>query len=528
MLIKSNPDEIQSYLSDASYMKAGAAEQVLFPESPEEVSDILVRATQEKTAVTVSGAGTGTVGGRIPFGGIVVATDNLNQIKSLGRDKDGGRAVAEAGVVLADLQRFVEAQGLFYPPDPTERGCFIGGNVATNASGARTFKYGPTRNYVERLKVCLATGEIIDLRRGEFRADAGNQIKLPLSARHTLEATLPSYHMPNVRKNASGYYVAPGMDVIDLFIGSEGTLGVITEVEVALIPKPEAILSGIVFFNANEGLLEFVREARTLSLANRGRMHVRNLGPLMEKALEVTDRRKLSHPETELREANRIIDARALEYFDRQSLGFLRQKYQSIPETASGAIFFEQEITAATEDDAMREWLSLMESHEALIDESWFAANEQDQAKLREFRHALPVLMNEWFARYNQRKISTDMSVPDEEFPEMLAFYEDSLETSKLRYTIFGHIGDNHVHVNILPRDDAEAAKGREIYWQFVRRAVKAGGTISAEHGIGKLKREYLRELYGDQHLQEMAALKKAFDPAGILGRGNIFDEGYL
>ena len=242
----------------------------------------------------------------------------------------------------------------------------------------------------------------------------------------------------------------------------------------------------------------------------------------------MTDRRKLSHPESEPGEAKKMIDARALEYFDRQSLGFLRQKYESIPETASGAIFFEQEITAATEDEAMREWLALMESHDALIDESWFAANEQDQAKLREFRHALPVLMNEWFARYNQRKISTDMSVPDEEFAEMLAFYEDSLETSKLRYTIFGHIGDNHVHVNILPRDDAEAAQGREIYWQFVRRAVKAGGTISAEHGIGKLKREYLRELYGEQHLQEMAALKKAFDPAGILGRGNIFDEGYL
>jgi D-lactate dehydrogenase (cytochrome) len=102
------------------------------------------------------------------------------------------------------------------------------------------------------------------------------------------------------------------------------------------------------------------------------------------------------------------------------------------------------------------------------------------------------------------------------------------LKTSKLRYTIFGHIGDNHVHVNILPRDDAEAAQARAIYWQFVRRAVEVGGTISAEHGIGKLKREYLRELYGEKHLQEMAALKKAFDPAGILGRGNIFDEGYL
>lgn len=527
MLTKSNLDEIQSYLSDASYMQAGNAERVVFPQNAAEVSEVLAQATQERTPVTVSGAGTGTVAGRVPFGGIVLATDKLSRIKSLGHDKFGGRAVVEAGVVLADLQRFVETQGLFYPPDPTERGCFIGGNVATNASGARTFKYGATRNYVQRLKVCLATGEVLDLRRGDLRADCANQIKIPLSARHTLEATLPSYHMPQVRKNASGYYVAPAMDVVDLFIGSEGTLGVIVEVEVALIRKPESILSGVVFFSANDRLLGFVREARTHSLANRERHEPGRLGPLMDKALEVTDRRKLSQPDAES-EHRSLIDARALEYFDRESLTFLRQNYDSIPTSATGAVFFEQEITASSEDNVMSAWLSLLEKHEALIDESWFAANEADQVKLREFRHALPVLMNEWFARYNQRKISTDMSVPDEEFAGMLAFYEESLKTSKLRYTIFGHIGDNHVHVNILPRDDLEAAQAREIYRQFVRHAVKVGGTISAEHGIGKLKREYLRELYGEKHLQEMAALKKAFDPAGILGRGNIFSETYL
>lgn len=528
MLIKSNPDEIQSYLSDASYLRAGNAERVVFPETSEEVAEVLASASRERTPVTVSGAGTGTVAGRVPFGGIVIATDNLNRIKSLGRDKGGGRAVVEAGVVLADLQRFVEAQGLFYPPDPTERGCFIGGNVATNASGARTFKYGPTRNYIERLKVCLTTGEILDLRRGEFSADAANQINIPLSARHTLEAVLPSYQMPQVRKNAAGYYVAPGMDVVDLFIGSEGTLGVITEIEVALIQKPESILSGVVFFSANDKLLEFVREARTFSLNNRERFEPGKLGPLMEKALEVTDRRQVSRPNAEIDDVKKLIDARALEYFDRESLAFLREKYDSIPTAATGALFFEQEITPSSEDNVMSEWLSLLEKHDALIDDSWFAANEPDQAKLREFRHALPVLMNEWFARYNQKKISTDMSVPDDQFAGMLAFYEDLLKTSELRYTIFGHIGDNHVHVNILPRDDAEAEQGREIYWKFVRHAVKVGGTISAEHGIGKLKREYLRELYGEAHLQEMAALKRAFDPAGILGRGNIFDESYL
>ena len=199
-----------------------------------------------------------------------------------------------------------------------------------------------------------------------------------------------------------------------------------------------------------------------------------------------------------------------------------------MPANAAGAIFFEQETTPATEDGLMNEWLSLLERHRALTDQSWFATNEQDQMKLREFRHALPVLMNEWFAHYRQRKVSTDMSVPDEAFAGMLSFYQDQLRSSDLRHTIFGHIGDNHVHVNILPRDDDEGAKAWEIYRKFIRRAIEVGGTISAEHGIGKLKSEYLVQLYGENHLREMAALKRVFDPAGILGRGNMFAEKYL
>jgi D-lactate dehydrogenase (cytochrome) len=193
-----------------------------------------------------------------------------------------------------------------------------------------------------------------------------------------------------------------------------------------------------------------------------------------------------------------------------------------------GAIFFEQETTLATEDSLMTQWLSLLERHHALIDSSWFATNEHDQTKLREFRHALPVLMNEWFSRHNQRKVSTDMSVPDEAFPGMLRFYQETLKASNLRYTIFGHIGDNHVHVNILPRDDNEATRARDIYLQFLKRAAAVGGTLSAEHGVGKLKRDYLPLFFSEQHLREMAALKRAFDPAGILGRGNIFSEDLL
>jgi D-lactate dehydrogenase (cytochrome) len=515
MLTKYQLDEIQSYLSDSSYVQGGYAARVVFPENAAEVAEVLAAATSEKTPVTISGAGTGTVGGRVPFGGIVIATDRLNEIKSIVRDELGGRAVAGAGVILRDLQRAVESEGLLYPPDPTERGCFLGGNVATNASGARTFKYGPTRNYVERLTIALATGEVLDLRRGELHADANGRFRIPLQSGRTIEAQLPSYQMPQTRKHASGYYVAPGMDVLDLFIGSEGTLGVVVEAEVKLLPKPEAILSGVVFFKAEEDVLSFVAEARERALAGRksGRdKHPSGAAP----------------PGTPPARGPSRIDARALEYFDSGSLGFLRQKYHTIPDAAVSAVFFEQEITAATEELLMTEWLSLLERHQALADDSWFATNEQDQAHLREFRHALPVLMNEWFSRHKQRKVSTDMSVPDVAFAGMLRFYQQTLRATDLRHTIFGHIGDNHVHVNILPRDDDEGARAREIYVQFLKRAVLVGGTLSAEHGIGKLKRDYLRLFYSDDHLREMAALKRAFDPAGILGRGNIFSDDYL
>ena len=513
MLVKSQPDEIQDYLSDASYVQGGNAERVLFPETAEEVAEILAEATRTNTPVTVSGAGTGTVAGRVPFGGTVIATDRLNHIKRVARDENGGHAVAEAGVRLIDLQRAVEADGLLYPPDPTERTCFLGGTIATNASGSRTFKYGPTRNYVERLKIALATGDVIDLRRGESRAQSDGQFTIPLPSGRTLDAKLPTYRMPKVRKHASGYFVAPGMDVIDLFIGSEGTLGVIVEAEVRLLPKPEGLVSGVVFFDDEEDLLGFVRESRERSLRSRGS------SPTVR---EGADGRNPTVRE------GASLDARALEYFDQESLTFLRQKYATIPDQAVGAIFFEQETNPGTEESLMNEWLELTERHQALGDQSWFATNEQDHVKLREFRHALPVLMNEWFARYKQRKVSTDMAVPDASFAEMLNFYRGALRGGELRYTIFGHIGDNHVHVNILPRDDDEAGRAWEIYRSFIHKAVELGGTISAEHGIGKLKREYLREMYGDQHLREMAAVKRAFDPAGILGRGNMFDEEYL
>ncbi|HEX8142632.1 MAG TPA: FAD-linked oxidase C-terminal domain-containing protein [Pyrinomonadaceae bacterium] len=498
MLIKSDPDEIQTFLVDASNMPGGLACEVVFPETAAEAAAVLARASREQTPVTIAGAGTGIVGGRVPAGGIVLATDRLNRIREIVREEKGGWAIAGAGVMLADFQRAVGERGLIYPPDPTEWSCYLGGTVATNASGARTFKYGPTRSFIRRLQIALATGDVLNLARGQVHVDEHGMLRLGLAGGRSLEARLPSYRMPATRKHAAGYYVAPGMDALDLFIGSEGTLGVITEVETTLLEKPEGLLSGIVFFGSEENLLAFVREARSASLENRR-------GGAREG-----------------------LDARALEYFDSESLHLLRKNYALIPEEAAGAIFFEQETVEATEERLMSVWLALLERHHALLDDSWFATAEHDQRGMREFRHQLPVLVNEWLAHHGQRKVSTDMAVPDDEFAGMLRFYQETLRASGLRYVIFGHIGDNHVHVNIMPRDEEEAQRARELYLKYVRRAVEVGGTISAEHGIGKLKRDYLRLLYNEEHLREMAALKRAFDPACILGRGNIFAEQHL
>jgi D-lactate dehydrogenase (cytochrome) len=296
-----------------------------------------------------------------------------------------------------------------------------------------------------------------------------------------------------VRKNVSGYFNKKPVDAIDLFIGSEGTLGAITEIELSLLSKPEGFFSGIVFFEDEGDLLSFVAEARDLSFANR--------------------RSKISNS----------FDASLLEYFDKNALDFIREKFPEVPENMEGAIFFEQETTAENEDTLFEDWNNLLEKHHADIDRSWFTTTDQDREKMREFRHSLPVAVNERIARYGRKKVGTDMAVPDDRFAGFLKFYGQILNESGLDYVIFGHIGDCHLHANLLPKDDAEAEKARHIYGRCVAQAIMLSGAVSAEHGIGKLKRKYLDAMMGERYLNEMAELKRAFDPNGILGRGNMF-----
>jgi D-lactate dehydrogenase (cytochrome) len=519
MQTRTAADDLQNYLTDASNMQGGFAAKLFIPESSREISEIVKEANAAGIPVTVSGARTGTVGGAIPFGGYIISLERLNKIKSI--DREIQMAMAEPGVILGDFQKAVDGERLFYPPDPTEWSCQIGGTVATNASGARSFKYGATREYVNRLNVVLADGDFLELRRGDEVSDSEGRILLRTASGKEIALKLPTYERPDVRKNVSGYFVEPGMDAIDLFIGSEGTLGIITEIELSLLRKPEGFFSGIVFFEREEDLLAFVEEARGLSFASRGVSEERTTPSRKHRVSRLRSKEK--SPELSL-----SIDAALLEYFDDRALSFISEKFPEVPEGMAGAVFFEQETALETEDELLEAWNQLLEKHSADLERSWFTTNEQDREKMREFRHALPVAVNERIARYKQRKVGTDMAVPDERFDSFLRFYKDILNSSGLDYVIFGHIGDCHLHANILPKDDAEAAGARHIYGRCIAQSVMLGGTVSAEHGIGKLKSRYLHAMMGERYLNEMAEVKRAFDPKGILGRGNMFGEKYL
>ena len=455
MQTKTAPEEIQNYLTDASNMAGGHAEKLFVPESADDIAAILKEAKDQNIPVTISGARTGTVGGAVPFGGWVISLERMNKIKSIDREKM--TAIVEPGVILGDFQKAVEAEGMLYPPDPTEWSCQIGGTVATNASGSRSFKYGATREFVNGLEIVLADGDRIKVSRGEAVSADGQPIELTTESGSKICVKIPTYKRPDVRKNVSGFFNKLPLDAIDLFIGSEGTLGVITEIELKLLRKPEGFFSGIVFFEKSEDLLHFIEDARDLSFRNREsseglpRRFLENLGsappssenaPIESCIIEIPDW---------------SFDASLLEYFDDRALEFISEKFPDVPPGMAGAIFFEQETTAETEDALLEAWNRLLEKHNADLERSWFTTNEQDREKMRAFRHALPVSVNEFIAKHKQRKVGTDMAVPDDRFPEFLEFYKDTLDASGIDYVIFGHIGDCHLHANLLPKDAAEA-----------------------------------------------------------------------
>ncbi|MDD5496234.1 MAG: FAD-binding oxidoreductase [Candidatus Omnitrophica bacterium] len=493
MLIKKEQDTIKAYFEDSSNLRGGFAQEVAYPESISELAFFMREADLGKVPVTISGGGTSTTGSRVPFGGAVITMERLNSILNI--DASKRTADVQSGVSCEDLKRACEKEGLFYTAHPTEKLASLGGTVSTNASGARSFKYGPTRNYINRLKMVLMDGTIYEIHRGD-RAICRGDSKITLPEGRIIEIPMPGYKMPNV-KNAAGYFAREGMDLIDLFIGQEGTLSVIVEIGLDLVRAPNKIFGCFVFFGKETDAWQFSREARMLSRdkSEKGRS---------------------------------MVDALSLEYFDSNALALLREKNPNVPLNKKAAIFFEQEIMDEREGEVAQAWTELIARHDASLDDTWVAMTEKELEQFALWRHAIPESVNEIIRRNGFQKLSTDIAVPDGKLIDMLNFYTEILSRQKIQHVIFGHIGESHLHVNLLPASQEELGISRNICLELVRKGISLGGTVSAEHGIGKIKHRYLEEMYGRKGILEMAALKKAFDPNCLLGLNNIFPKEIL
>jgi len=458
-----------AYLEDASNLR-GYADRLIVPASEAELAAALRDASAARMPVTIAGAGTGVTGGRVPFGGWVVSLEKFRRL-----EVHRGYAICGAGVLLRDLHATAQSSGQFYPPDPTETGAAIGGTIATNASGSRSFRYGPTRRWVEALQVVLAAGTVRQFARGEaIDFDPG---VVPL---------------PEVTKNTAGYLLRPGMDWVDVFCGSEGTLGVITEARLKLLPAPQALLAGVVFFPDDEAALN---------------------------AVERWQAKSGTDPQT-----GAPAPLRMLEYMDAHSLDLLRTRYPEMPSQAKAALLIEQELESEDAPE-VDEWIERIESSGALAEDSWFAATAADRERFRRFRHALPELVNDTVRRAGALKMNTDYAVPRSRNREMLETYRRVLEAEfPGRYVIFGHIGDAHVHVNLFS-DPADPKHAGDVLTGLAREAVRLGGTVSAEHGLGKRKAHLLELQYTPEQIEAMRAVKRRLDPYGILGRGSLWGE---
>lgn len=447
------------------------------------------------------------------MGELIVATSRMNRIV----EETPTTITVQAGITVAEMQEHLAARGAWFPPAPTFTGACAGGIVATNAAGAATFKYGSTRDWVEGLTIVLADGAVFRLRRGEIFA---TEHQLESAGRHI---AVPGYVMPSVAKRSAGYFAAPGMDAIDLFIGSEGTLGIIVEITFRVLAAAPRIALAFVPCRSEQQGIRLAGSLRDASIRTR-RTH---------DALG--------------------IDAAAIEDVDRRCIEILREdgvaerQAVSFPAKAAMALFVHLELPPdldtdkayeqiATDDEArdsaLRRFCRLL-AEEGLLDTTELALPDDRRRyeQLIAVREAVPAGVNSRVGRAKHTiheriaKTAADMIVPFERFAEMNEIYRRGFESRGLDYAIWGHISDGNVHPNVIPRSYEDVERGHDAILEFGREVSRLGGCPLAEHGVGRnrVKQELLRHLYGDDGIDEMRAVKRALDPQWKLSGGVIF-----
>jgi D-lactate dehydrogenase (cytochrome) len=517
--IDRSAERIAAYLEDAAHFPGGRADGIARPRDEAEVAGLVRTASR----VLPVGAQSSVTGGATPGGGLVLSTERLETIHEAGQD----RFRVGAGVPLDTLQKLLRERGRWYAPFPTFTGAFMGGVTATNAAGAATFKYGTTRDWVDGLSVVLACGCVLRLERGAVTVHPRDGVALECACgRRRVPAA--TYRMPGVPKCSAGYFSAPGMDFLDLFVGSEGTLGVIIDVTVRTLPVVPATAIAAVFATSEAAAIELVRDLRDVSLATWRTKDPRGIDVA---AVEHLDRRAL-----ELLRADGVDRRLGVRVPDDTALLLLVQL--ELPAGTTAARAFEQ---AATALDAGAPDTTLTRFSQVLDARGWLdrtelvpPGSERRAAQLLALREAAPMAVNARVGRAKREidarieKTAADMIVPFDRVAEMMAVYRDGFERRGLEYAIWGHLSDGNVHPNLIPSSWDDVVAAREAILEFGLEAARLGGSPLAEHGVGRsaTKQALLRQLYGDAAIEEMRAIKRALDPDGKLAPGVILGAG--
>jgi len=484
------------YLHDESGLRAGLPRRILFPSSLDELSSAVSELAGREEPVTISGARTGIVGGAVASGGeSLVSLERFIFAPEVSfSDRFHAWTVKAAPGTTLDSLRETLGQisgNHLFPVDPTEGGASLGGIVATNATGARTLLYGPTRAWVAGLTLIFADGDTVKLTRGETVA---RDEEILVNGRRL---SLPSLRVPQT-KNVVGYYTGPGVDAIDLFIGGEGTLAVVAGVELLLTESPEAVCGVAAFLRGGQPVEDLVADLK----------------------------------------GDEIIHPRALEYMDSQSLSILaalraevgpRSGLPKLPSDADGLLYVECAASSDSETGLCLLRISdVLAAHGVPSERTWAATARSELEEIGAMRHTLPERINALIQQRRDEvpgltKLATDCAVPDNALGEMMRAYRRVLGEAGLQNAIFGHIGNAHLHVNILPHSREELARAREAAFTLARTAVSLGGSVSGEHGIGKLKKELLGLQFTQLERDGLRSLKRQLDPHGILNPGVLW-----
>ncbi|OGR20091.1 MAG: glycolate oxidase subunit GlcD [Desulfobacula sp. RIFOXYA12_FULL_46_16] len=435
-------EELLCYSYDATGI-SHLPDMVVFPGSETEISKILQLASKEKLIIVPRGTGSGMTGGSVPVkGGLIMVLTRMNKIIDI--DEENFTVRVQPGVIVSDIHKAVEEKGLFYPPDPSSSSiCTIGGNVGECAGGPRAVKYGVTRDYVLGLRAVLPSGKVIQT--GVSTA-----------------------------KGVAGY------DLTRLIVGSEGTLAVVTEITLKLLPKPEAVKTMAVLFDSME------KAARTVS-------------GIMKNT----------------------VMPRCVEYLDEACLHLIQDHLSFDPaKNIKALLIIELDGTLDTvEKDAerIREFCFSSDALDVMT-----AKTPAEAQTLWEARKALsPILY-----KLAPHKINEDIVVPINKIPDMVEVTQRIQRTSGLNVVSFGHAGDGNIHCNIMydksDRDELERAE--KALKELFRETLRLGGTITGEHGVGITKKRFLPDEIGETQIELMRGIKAVFDPLNILNPGKIFE----